>query len=126
MTDKVRRTERGWSAHFILSYRCVFHRNTLLELDDMSIVVSSVGWLLNSNHSGYEELGVDRYFETMAFHSYINPDCGCIEADVERQIYFESPWSIDSLDMPHNLPDDMHETVVAEISENMLNGDYCD
>ena len=40
---EVKRTERGYPGHFILSHRCVFTRNTLLEYGETRVIVSTVG-----------------------------------------------------------------------------------
>jgi hypothetical protein len=63
----VTRTERGWPGHFICADKCLFRRNTLLELGDVKIVVSTV-WLFRVNGQ-FQEIGCGRYFETMAFYS---------------------------------------------------------
>jgi len=124
---KVKRTERGWAGHFIYSNRCRFRRNTLLECGDIKIVVSTVGlmetpWKKGDKlYSGpFDEIGYNRYYETMAFHS--NPDdIRYHDADVNREVYFDSPWSISVVDADDKA-NDMHEAVVAEISTKLKNG----
>ena len=120
----VKRTERGWAGHFICAGDCRFRRNTLLEYNDMSIVVSTVG-LMNTPwkkgdkfYSGpFEEIGLNRHYETMAFHS--NPsDTRYHDMDVTRQVDFESPWAISEIDADDKA-NDMHEKVVAEISARL-------
>jgi hypothetical protein len=86
-------TYRGWGGHFIGGHRCLFRLNTLIEYKDIKIVVSTVGNYMeeiNGNRK-IRELGFNRYFETMAFHAKKEGEFW--EADVAKEISFESPWS---------------------------------
>lgn len=112
------RTERGWAGHFCCAYRCEFRRNTLLAYNDIKIVVSTVG--LMERFDKYETLGGDRYFETMAFYS--NPtDTRYHDADLDKQIRFDSDWTIDEQDA-EDKANEMHEAVVLEITNKLLKG----
>ena len=123
MPDRVKRTERGWGGHFICANRCRFRRNTLLEFDGVMIVVSTVGLLENRNGKGFDTIGAGgRMFETMAFHADPN-DTRYHDADVSRQVYFNSPWSINDKTDADDLANEMHETVVDEISSRLLAGE---
>jgi len=62
----------------------------------------------------------DRYYETMAFHSNAK-DKRYHDADVARGVYFKSPWSIGHTDADDEA-NDMHEAVVAEISNALAKG----
>ncbi|MFC1453856.1 hypothetical protein ACFLQL_01615 [Verrucomicrobiota bacterium] len=89
-------TYRGWPGHFCCSQRCVFHLNTLIEYKRIKIVVSTVGLMQDpmnkdANKVVFAEIGMDRYFETMAFHAKKNGTFW--DANVQRQIYFDLPWS---------------------------------
>lgn len=126
METKIKVTERGYPGHFICGYRCVFHRNTLLELNEKRIVVSTVGRLLpfdlrelNKDDFRFESLGWHRYYETMAFKAiYKEP---YFEADTSKPISFKSPWSIKECDYTTDYQADiMHENVVKELSERLL------
>ena len=118
----VKRTERGWVGHFILGHRCLFRRNTLLEHNDTNIVISTVGNLMKKDEpiSGIEEIGIGRYYETMAFHAKLNDEYK--DADVSRQITFAAAWNLEEpgLDKEAN---NMHETVVDEIIRRLKAGD---
>lgn len=125
----VKRTERGWAGHFICANRCMFRRNTLLEHGDIKIVVSTVGLMptpqeykkLGISRGDYEPIGLDRHYETMAFHS--NPaDTRYHDADVTRRIYFESPWAISEVDADDQA-NIMHDMVVEELTERLEKGD---
>lgn len=119
----VKRTERGWGGHFICADRCRFRRNTLLEFGDVTIVVSTVGAMMGRFGEGPPEtIGCDRYYETMAFHA--KSEGAYIEADVCRQVSFESEWSLDHWDADDidMQADAMHEAVVAEISGRIVTG----
>ena len=117
---EVKRTERGWAGHFCLSYKCEYHRNTLLEYNGVKVVVSTVGrlrkdWISNT----YEELGPRRYFETMAFISKENDKYN--DADVTRQVSFDAKWCLPSPYMELEA-DTMHEDVVMELSKRLVDG----
>lgn len=119
---EVKRTERGWAGHFIAANSCRFRRNTLLECGDIQIIVSTVGGMYINGR--IEEIGLDRHYETMAFH--VDPGSEDYkDIDVHRQVWFESPWSLKVkktdkfIDLKAN---DMHEAVVKEISDNLAKG----
>lgn len=127
----VKRTERGWAGHFICSDRCKFRRNTLLEYGGRAWVVSTVGCLVIEGT--VEEIGLDRYYETMAFEA--KKARGYIDADVSNPIVFDSPWALCAHtweDLLSEYPDvdneanDMHENAVDElmvrIKEKILDG----
>lgn len=111
---KATRIERGWAGHFICSDRCDFRRNTLVTFENVKIVVSTVGSMRKLHGEGFEDIGAgNRYYETMVFHAdYF--DTRYYDADVGREISFESPWSINELDADDRA-NDMHEAVVTEI-----------
>lgn len=121
--SEVKRKERGWAGHFICADDCLFRRNTLLEYDGRYIVVSTVGrwlpeYLRHTKDAKFTTVGVDRYFETMAFvgdpeDEYHNAICQC-------RVMFNAPWSLDSPDKELEA-DEMHEKVCDEIAERLLN-----
>ncbi len=45
----------------------------------------------------FERVGYERYYETMAFHA-VPEDHRYSDANVQRQVYFNSPWSISEVD----------------------------
>jgi len=121
------RTERGWAGHFICANRCRFRRNTLLECGSIKIVVSTVGLMEtpwgkgDKFYSGiFEEVGYQRYYETMAFHSDPN-DIRYHDIDVTKRVDFNSPWLISEIDADDRA-NKMHERVVKEISSKLLKG----
>ena len=121
---KVKRTERGWSGHFCRGRECLFRRNTLLESDVARIVVSTVGAMdVNGDNIGYarEEIGIGRYYETMAFHVDVG-DMEFSDADVGRPIWFDSPDGIHDK-YADNEANAMHEDVVAEITKRLAEGE---
>ena len=91
MTNKPKVTERGWCAHFICADRCTFHRNTLIEYNSISIVVSSVGAMLTPYSKKQPmTIGADRYYETMVW--FATDDYEFKDADVEKgQLDFDYP-----------------------------------
>jgi len=69
-----------------------------------------------------QEVGLDRYYETMAFYAaYEDPYW---EADIGRQVDFDSRWSIGEITRSSDKDaDEMHEAVVTEISQRMKAGE---
>lgn len=119
MKSKVKRTERGWAGHCCISHLCTYHRNTLLEYGDRKVVVSTIGRWLDKDGKGFNEVGCDRYFETMAFMAKVNDKYN--DADVRRKVCFSSEFALSSPDMELEA-DAMHERVVEEISIDLKNG----
>ena len=120
----VRRVERGWAGHFICANRCRFRRNTLLEYNNIKIVVSTVGLMESIDGKNFDTVGCDRYFETMAFHADYD-DKRYYDMDVSRQISFDSEWCLNEIDADDKA-NDMHERVVDEISTHLKGGNqYC-
>lgn len=118
--------ERGWAGHFICANRCGFRRNTLVTLMNDAgvaqarIVVSTVGLLRLSHNSEIEEVGLGRFFETMAFWSRKN-DPRYHDVDVAREVSFDSPWAIGEVDADDRA-NDMHDAVVQEIAGKLMSG----
>ena len=118
----VKITERGWGGHFICSHKCLFRRNTLIEGETDSVVVSTVGAMRDNEK--LDTIGAfGRYYETMVFGAI--KDGEYIESDVSDQRDFNSEWSI-CAESPEELPDDvdnkaneMHEAVVKEFIEKL-------
>lgn len=120
LASTIQRTERGWPGHFASAGYCRFRRNTLLECGDTRIVVSTIGLYRTSKSHGFMPIGHDRYFETKAFHADF--DGRYWDADVSREISFESPWCILEVDA-NDRANDQHEAVVWEISARLASGD---
>ena len=118
--SKVKITERGWAGHFICSNRCRFRRNTLLEYQDKKVVVSSVGLMENSDGTGFEPISINRCFETMCWYADLE-DTRYYDIDVEKQIYFDSPWCINEMDADDKA-NVMHDNVVKEIANKLISG----
>ena len=125
---EVKRTERGWAGHFICADSCLFRRNTLLQSATDEIVVSTVGAMKSPWKKGdkfyrgaFEEIGMNRYYETMAFVA-VASDTRYHDIDVSKNIYFDSKRSIDHLDSDDEA-NDMHEAVVAELMGKMAHGE---
>ena len=99
--------------------RCLFRRNTLLEnsVTGAKIVVSTVG--LMKGIKGFEEISRNRYYETMAFAG--KQQGKYIDANVSREVGFDSPWCIAEFDAD-DLANDMHEAVVEELRLKLLEG----
>lgn len=123
MKKEIHIQERGWPGHFIGFASCLFRRNTLIEYGDKRVVVSTVGNYSPEYFDGEyddfrKQIGIDRYYETMAFWA-IN-DGKYWEADVSREYQFKSNWAINELKKETDLKADaMHEAVVKEIVQSL-------
>ena len=121
MSEEVKITYRGWAGHFICAYRCQFQLNTLLEYKDTKVVVSTVGRMLKNPQrleDGFETIGHNRHFETMAFYAFKDSD-GFIDAEPGNEYPFSSEWAYEDPE------DEMkatkgHWKVVEEIKNNLL------
>lgn len=126
IVNEVNVTERGWAGHFICANRCLFRRNTLLEYKDRKWVVSTVGAFRNYKNK-IDSIGHCRWYETMAFKA--KEEHGYIEADVEKEISFDSEWCIwgnsweevfkNCNSTPDNVANDMHDKVVSELIDKI-------
>lgn len=120
--SEVKRTERGWAGHLCFASACRFRRNTLLEYGDKKWIVSTVGAYVNSDGK-FDAIGYNRFFETMVFEA--EERNGYLDADVSREIPFESDWGIfgetwkevvAKYPQVDNVDNDMHEKVVEELT----------
>ena len=124
--NEVKRTERGWAGHFILSSRCRFRRNTLLEYGDIKIVVSTIGNMFSITNNGYEkyeQVGLKRDYETYVF--FADNEDPYHDIIAERQLFeFDRAYEIKKGDKCCDLiANNMHEEVVAEVTEALLKGE---
>jgi hypothetical protein len=114
----VKITERGWGGHFCCAPSCMFRRNTLLEKNGVYVVVSTVGSMVINKE--LEEVGHGRFYETMAFFSK-SDDQRYHDADVSKQIDFDSDWAISEKDADDKA-NEMHDIVVEELSKKLEEG----
>ena len=116
---KIIKTERGWPAHFICASKCMFRRNTLLEYGNKRIVVSTVGSMILKDEKGIQEIGCDRYHETMAF--WAKQEGVYWEADVSKEVSIGCRCGLGK-DVDDLQVNKMHETVVKELSKKLSTG----
>ena len=120
--ENVRVTYRGWAGHFICGHKCIFRLNTLLEYSGTRIVVSTVGLLPDPLNKGrWTTIGVNRHFETMAFHAEKNGEFW--DANVQQEVEFESEWSWEKIEDEWKA-NKGHVAVVEEIKQGLLDGKY--
>jgi hypothetical protein len=110
-------TYRGWPGHYICAHLCQFRLNTLIEYGKDKIVVSTVGLLTIKDR--FEEIGSNRYFETIVFHAHKVREFW--DADISKPVSFKSQgyWSkiSDELNAQKG-----HEKIVKEIVSNLKKG----
>lgn len=112
---KAKATERGWAGHYCCSGDCLFRRNTLVESDEESVIVSTIGH--RRHHGELEEIGIDRYYETMVFESVKHH---YVDINPSKQINTPSniKWSINkeeldqNINVIDNIANNMHEAMV--------------
>jgi len=117
--SEIIRTERGWAGHFIDSASCNYRRNTLLEYEDRRIVISTIGNYRPNLEDKPQQIGHERYYETMAF--YARKSGPYWESDVRNMIEISSAQGIyanNARELPIDVDlqaDAMHEAVVEEM-----------
>lgn len=110
---KVTTQEQGWAGHFICSNMCNFRRNTLVSQGRKKIIVSTVGNYNPEYSKGIQEIGYNRYYETMVFKA--KKIDGYWEADVTKEVSFDSNWCInEALQTSDMKANKMHDAVVKE------------
>jgi len=78
-----------------------------------------VKYIIPLKKEKYTTIGLNRHFETMAFHAKY--DGRYWDADVKREVTFLSPWAIKEIDAD-DIANDQHEKVVEEIEFMILDG----
>lgn len=85
--------ERGWASHFIEARWCFFRRNTLLEYNGISIVVSTVGRMWKDTPCGGKFMKLsyshNNYFETMVFFANKTK---FKDADVAKDVLYQEHY----------------------------------
>jgi hypothetical protein len=116
---------------------------TLIEHNDIKIVVSTAGAILDYDYSSsnsllntIRQIGINPYFETMAFHAYDNDEYNITiplnSADVTRQVPLKSKCLKSKCFISHIDKQDymeannMHEAVIEEIKNRLLQGESLD
>lgn len=121
-------TERGWPGHYLLADRCHFRRNTLIECGERRIVVSTVGAMKTTpRQEEYEEIGHERYYETMAFRAKRNRRGLYWDANVLKPISINGlglQWFLDKAPVftSDAEADAMHNAAVQKIATRLRKG----
>lgn len=122
----IKKTERGWAGHFICAMDCRFRRNTLIQYGKKYIVVSTVGAMFRMDEKGIQQIGADRYYETMSFWSD-ESDSIYHDISVSNEIYLpDTKWAIDKQELEENkdsidnIANKMHDDYVAEIEKLLI------
>ncbi len=117
--SEVKVTYRGWPGHLCMGSRCVFHLNTLVELGEVRVVVSTVGNLRTGKCDEPEDIGgYGRYYETRVFRACARDvdKRWDMRADCVSAIIYLS-------DHNDQEAQDMHEATVQEITSRVLSGE---
>ncbi len=92
--------ERGWGGHFICCSRCRFTRNTLIEGNNGTVIVSTVGNMTELHHEDgmMDSIGAGtnqkRYYETMVFETMMDGPYRDIDVMKERYDHDDIKWAI--------------------------------
>lgn len=120
--EGIKITELGWEGDFCAASMCNFRRNTLIEHNEVSVIVSTVGNMISDGK--VTEIGCDRHYETMVFHSQLEGEY--IEIGVTKEIdsgvdgcLSITPENNTNID---NQANEMHEANVKKVCEMILNG----
>jgi len=116
----MRITERGWIGHYICGDKCRFRRNTLIECNGVSVVVSTVGLQFDQETRDFDKFCNGSYFETKAFHVK-EDDPRFRDADIGKEISFGAKNYIDFADAD-DIANANHDIIVEEIKQELLNG----
>lgn len=120
MNNEIKTTERGWAGHFICADKCSFRRNTLVEYNDIKIVVSTVGGMYSDGQ--YMTIGACRYYETMAFHSDPS-DEKYHDIDVEKPVDLDCKCHIAHINEDtDNEANKMHDNAVKWVCDQLKKG----
>ena len=71
----------GHAAHFTGSNQCAFRMATRIEHAQKKVVVSTIGDYFPKSSICKQQVGCDRFFETMVFEAGDTMDCGCSVID---------------------------------------------
>lgn len=115
--------ERGWASHFIGARWCLFRRNTLLEYNGVSIVVSTVGRMWKDTPSGGEFVELSfchkNFFETMVLFT---DDTKFKDADVEKDTICEEHY--DGVDVDEEiLVNETHDKIVNLMAQKLIHNE---
>ena len=123
---KIKKTERGWAGHFICAMDCKFRRNTLIQYGKKFIVVSTVGAMFREDKNEPQQIGADRYYETMSFWSD-ESDSIYHDISVSREVFLsDAKWTINKKEMDENkdtidnIANKMHDDYVAKVETLLI------
>lgn len=126
---KVKRTERGWKAHFIGGRNCRFGRNTLLERGNTRYIISTVGAYYpytddDEKNSGCVKINTQGYYETLIFEAMEEGVYWDINVEKQLPVPEECDWVVENLDFESDKrANDMHERIVTAVQAILENGE---
>lgn len=116
-------TYRGWPGHYILSHRCVFHLNTLIELAGIRVIVSTVGNLRTKDNK-QDEVGSGCYYETMAFPALLEDGYWDADTDTDKLVSISGRSRVNHMTRTSDTEaQEMHEAAVADITSRIRKGE---